>query len=70
MVGRIKFGRGDIVVVNLDPAAGREQRGMRPAFVLSNAIFNALGLVMAAQHTGRALYVAIRCASQNTPVAL
>ena len=33
--------RGDIYLVPLDPAAGREQRGMRPVLVVSPAEFNA-----------------------------
>lgn len=49
MVKRIKFDRGDIVLVRLNPTQGREQQGdMRPALVLSKAEFNALGLVMVA----------------------
>lgn len=33
--------RGDIYLVTLDPAAGREQRGMRPVLIVSPADFNA-----------------------------
>ena len=33
--------RGDIYLVPLDPAAGREQLGMRPVLVVSPAEFNA-----------------------------
>ncbi|MBJ7314335.1 type II toxin-antitoxin system ChpB family toxin [Rugamonas sp. CCM 8940] len=51
MVSRSKFGRGDIVMVNLDPTEGHEQRGMRPALVLSAAAFNALGVVLIAPIT-------------------
>jgi mRNA-degrading endonuclease toxin of MazEF toxin-antitoxin module len=29
MVNRVKFRRGDIVMVDLDPTAGHEQKGMR-----------------------------------------
>lgn len=32
--------RGDLVWTNFDPAAGHEQTGKRPAFVLSPASFN------------------------------
>ena len=32
--------RGDIVWVNLDPARGREQKGLRPALVVSAEEFN------------------------------
>src|SRR5712671_5941778 len=32
----MKFGRGTIVVVELDPTLGREQRGVRPCVVVSD----------------------------------
>ena len=51
MVSRSKFGRGDVVMVNLDPTEGHEQRGMRPALVLSTSAFNALGVVLVAPIT-------------------
>lgn len=51
MVRRVKFGRGDIVIVDLDPAQGREQKGERPALILSSAAFNAMGVVLVAPIT-------------------
>lgn len=51
MVSRATFGRGDIVSVNLDPIEGHEQRGLRPALVLSTSAFNALGVVLVAPIT-------------------
>lgn len=51
MVSRAKFGRGDIVMVNLNPTEGHEQRGLRPALVLSTSMFNALGVVLVAPIT-------------------
>ena len=42
------FDRGDIVSVPLDPVAGHEQRGTRPALVLPTREFNALGDVLVA----------------------
>jgi mRNA interferase ChpB len=49
VVRRIKFGRGDIVMVGLAPTEGREQQGeARPALVLSTSAFNALGLALVA----------------------
>lgn len=52
MVRRNRFERGDIVVVNLNPVAGREQQGdKRPVLVLSSAAFNALGVVLVAPIT-------------------
>jgi len=49
MVRRVKFERGDIVSVNLEPAVGREQKGeRRPALVLSTSVFNVMGVVLIA----------------------
>jgi mRNA interferase ChpB len=45
------FDRGDIVIVPLDPAAGHEQRGTRPALVLTTREFNRLGDVLIAPIT-------------------
>lgn len=46
---RVKFARGDIVLVNLDPTVGREQQGAaRPALVLTPAAFNTSGLAVIA----------------------
>ncbi|MBC3871727.1 type II toxin-antitoxin system ChpB family toxin [Undibacterium oligocarboniphilum] len=52
MVKRVKFERGDIVLVNLEPAVGREQKGeYRPALVLSTSVFNVMGVVLIAPIT-------------------
>lgn len=49
---RAKYGRGDIVRLNLNPTAGREQQGdFRPALVLTPAAYNATGLVVIAPIT-------------------
>jgi len=32
--------QGDIIIIDLDPQAGYEQRGRRPAVVISNNLFN------------------------------
>ena len=45
------FDRGDIVNVPLDPAIGHEQRGTRPALVLTTKEFNKLGDVLVAPIT-------------------
>jgi mRNA interferase ChpB len=46
------FDRGDIVSVNFDPAIGHEMRGeARPALVLTQRAFNALGDVLVAPIT-------------------
>jgi len=46
--------KGDFVAVTFDPQAGHEQRGRRPALVVSNTLFN--------RHTG----LAIVCPLTNT----
>ncbi len=50
MVKRV-FDRGDIVAVPFDPALGHEQRGARPALVLTSKAFNQLGDVLVAPIT-------------------
>ena len=45
------FDRGDVVSVPLDPAIGHEQRGTRPALVLTTKEFNRLGGVLVAPIT-------------------
>lgn len=46
--------RGHIVWTNFDPAAGHEQKGKRPALILSPASFNKVfGLALAAPITSR-----------------
>ena len=45
------FERGDIVNVPLDPTVGHEQRGIRPALVLTTKEFNKLGDVLVAPIT-------------------
>jgi mRNA interferase MazF len=32
--------KGDIIIVNFDPTKGHEQKGLRPAIVISNSLFN------------------------------
>jgi mRNA interferase MazF len=46
--------KGDFVTVTFDPQSGYEQRGRRPALVVSNSLFN--------RHTG----LAIVCPLTNT----
>jgi len=45
------FDRGDVVSVPLDPTVGHEQRGTRPALVLTTRDFNKLGDVLVAPIT-------------------
>ncbi|MFN7570336.1 MAG: type II toxin-antitoxin system ChpB family toxin [Betaproteobacteria bacterium] len=51
------FDRGDIVSVPLDPALGYEQKGTRPALVLTTREFNRLGDVPVAPITQGGDYV-------------
>jgi len=45
------FDRGDVVSVPLDPAMGHEQKGTRPALVLTTKEFHRLGDVLVAPIT-------------------
>ena len=36
----VNFEQGDIIMMNFDPQQGHEQRGKRPAIILSNDILN------------------------------
>ena len=51
--------KGDFVVLTFDPQAGREQRGRRPALVVSNTLFN--------RHTELAMMCPITNTKRNTP---
>ena len=46
--------KGDLITLTFDPQSGHEQRGRRPAFVVSNDLFN--------KHTG----LCIACPITNT----
>ncbi len=48
MVKKYVPNQGDIVVLNFDPQSGHEQKGRRPAIIVSNKTFNQhLGLAFA-----------------------
>jgi mRNA interferase MazF len=51
--------KGDFVVLTFDPQSGHEQKGRRPAIVISNALFN--------QHTGLAIVCPITNTNRNFP---
>jgi mRNA interferase MazF len=53
-VARFVPSKGDFVTLDFDPQVGHEQRGRRPALVVSNDLFN--------RHTG----MAILCPLTNT----
>src|SRR5436305_11721641 len=48
--------KGDLIVVTFDPQSGHEQKGRRPALVISNDLFNqrtGLAIVCPITHTRR-----------------
>ena len=51
--------KGDFVILTFDPQAGREQRGRRPALVVSNTLFN--------RHTGLAMVCPITNTFREIP---
>jgi mRNA interferase MazF len=51
--------QGDFVVVNFDPQSGHEQKGRRPALVISKTEFN--------RHTGMAMLCPITNTQRNFP---
>ncbi|MEX2310223.1 MAG: type II toxin-antitoxin system PemK/MazF family toxin [Pirellulales bacterium] len=58
-MGRYIPKQGDFVVLSFDPQAGREQKGRRPALVVSNTLFN--------RHTGMAMACPITNTFRNFP---
>jgi mRNA interferase MazF len=51
--------KGDFVAVTFDPQSGHEQKGRRPALVVSNTLFN--------EHTGMAIVCPIANTDRNFP---
>jgi mRNA interferase MazF len=51
--------KGDFVAVTFDPQSGHEQKGRRPALVISNDLFN--------KHTGLAMVCPITNTDRNFP---
>lgn len=51
--------KGDLIALTFDPQAGHEQKGRRPALVISNDPFN--------QHTGLAIVCPITNTQRNFP---
>jgi len=57
------FEQGDIILIDFDPQAGHEQKGRRPALVVSNNTFNSFtkaGLVCPITNTDRNIPIQIR----------
>src|SRR6185369_17693100 len=51
--------KGDLIALTFDPQAGHEQKGRRPALVISNDLFN--------QRTGLAIVCPITNTQRNLP---
>ena len=51
--------KGDFAIVTFDPQSGHEQKGRRPALVISNTLFN--------KHTGLAMVCPITNTARNVP---
>jgi mRNA interferase MazF len=51
--------RGDLIAVTFDPQSGHEQKGRRPALVISHDLFN--------KHTGLAIVCPITTAQRGFP---
>jgi mRNA interferase MazF len=51
--------KGDFVALTFDPQSGHEQRGRRPALVVSNTLFN--------RHTGLAIVCPLTNTDRNFP---
>ena len=51
--------KGDLVILTFDPQAGHEQKGRRPALILSNDLFN--------KHTGFAIACPITNSDRKIP---
>ena len=51
--------KGDFIAVTFDPQSGHEQRGRRPALVVSNDLFN--------EHTGLAIVCSVTSTRRDYP---
>jgi mRNA interferase MazF len=51
--------KGDLVILSFDPQSGHEQKGRRPAIVISNYLFN--------QYTGMAIVCPITNTNRGIP---
>ena len=54
--------KGDFIALSFDPQSGHEQKGRRPALVISNYLFN--------KHTGLAIVCPITNTNRNIPFHL
>jgi mRNA interferase MazF len=54
--------KGDLITITFDPQSGHEQKGRRPALVISNYLFN--------KHTGLAIVCPITNTNRQVPFHL
>ncbi len=54
--------KGDLITITFDPQSGHEQKGRRPALVISNNLFN--------KHTGLAIVCPITSTNRQIPFHL
>jgi len=54
--------KGDVIALSFDPQSGHEQKGRRPALVISNYLFN--------KHTGLAIVCPVTNTNRNIPFHL
>ena len=54
--------KGDFIALSFDPQSGHEQKGRRPALVISNHLFN--------KHTGLAIVCPVTNTDRNIPFHL
>jgi mRNA interferase MazF len=54
--------KGDLIMLSFDPQTGREQKGRRPALVVSNDLFN--------RHTGLAIVCPVTNSDRGFPFHL
>ena len=54
--------KGDFIALSFDPPSGHEQKGRRPALVISNLLFN--------EHTGLAIVCPVTNTDRNIPFHL
>lgn len=54
--------KGDFIALSFDPQSGHEQKGRRPALVISNYLFN--------RHTGLAIVCPVTNTNRNIPFHL
>ena len=52
--------KGDFISVTFDPQSGHEQKGRRPALVISNTLFN--------EHTGMAIVCPLTSTKRSSPL--